>query len=159
MASDYDGFGDVINGTTGIFDEQGAALESGLKKHDSVQAKATREGLALSVNMPCCGRPRQFLVDWPEIVAMKYSVNPAVAFRNTNIVESPTSWQYRADEDAWRPNQKCPEHGFWLPIRLLRHEPEKFLAQARGRGLINSEAEAVVAQHCAKVAAAGQGMR
>lgn len=93
------------------------------------------------------------------MVAMKYKVNPAIAFRGTNVLASPTSWQYQPGEDAWRPDVKCPEHGFWLPIRLGRTEPERFLAQARGRALINTEAEAQVAQHCARVAAAGQGAR
>ncbi len=158
--SDYDAFQDVIEGVNGIFGAEQAGLDSGLKKHDSVHAKATPRALVFQLNCQGCGKPTHLEVEWPELVALKYGVNPVIAFRGRpNMLQSPTRWEFRPAEQAWRPEIKCRNCGFHVPLRVAPDEPERHLAVARRREFINQQGEHAVAQICAQAAAGGAAVR
>lgn len=151
----YDTFTDVIQGFNGVF--EGA---DGLKTHDAVNTHITPEGCALTFECQGCGTPTQLMVEYPELVAMKFGVNPAIAFQGTNFVRTPSSWMYLPHEDSWCPNQmKCRNCGFRFPVRVERMECERHLAAARSRGYIRPQGEKLVSQRCAQVAQAGQSVR
>lgn len=154
-ANKYDTFTDVIQGFNGVFEGS-----EGLKSHSLVKAETKNNGLALQFECQGCGAPTEMLVEYPELVAMKYGVNPMIAFHNVRgILAEPTRWEYRPDEDSWRPDLKCTICGFFFPIRIARHECERHLAMARGRNFINPQGEARVSQICAAAANGGQAVR
>jgi len=159
--SDYDGFGDVINGSSGIFGAEQAGLIPGLKAHDSVHVKPTREGVVFQLSCQGCGKATHLTVEWPELVALKYGVDPAIAFRgHPRIIPNPTSWRWRPEDQAWSPNIKCSGHScYWIPLRIDFSEPEKYLKVARREGYINQRGEQLVSQIAAKAAGvAGQAV-
>lgn len=143
--TDYDTFNDIRHGNAfGIF--QGS---EGLERHERVESNVSVKGLVLQFECQGCGTSTQMLVEYPELVAMKYGVNPAIAFRATpGLLMEPTRWEYRPHEDAWRPEAKCVSCGFNIPLRIARRECERHLATARGRNFINPQVEAQVSQIC-----------
>jgi len=160
MPKDYDAFQDVIEGVNGIFGQEQAALDPGLKKHDSVHAQVSKEGVVLQFSCQGCGKPTQLTIEWPEVVALKYGVNPEIALRgHSSGVNDVARWEFLPHEQSWRPHLKCGGCQFWFPIRVSPDEPERFLASARRRGMINPEGEAGIAQICARAAQAGQAVR
>ena len=147
----YDAFEDVRNTTVGIFGQEQAALDAGLKKHDSVHAQVRADGVALQFSCQGCGSTRLLTVEYPEIVALKYGVNPMVAFAQAQgVVRSPTRWEFLPHEQAWRPHLKCTNCNFWFPLRVSPDEPERFLSAARRQGFIKPEGEMAVSQICVK---------
>lgn len=156
----YDAFDDVISSYQGVFGDTEAGLDAGLKKHEAVQAKPTKQGVVLELSCQGCGRPTQMLVEWPEMVAIKYGVNPAIAFRgHPGILSNPTRWEFRPDEQLWRPDIRCSHCQFHIPLRLSPGEPERYLRDGRRAGYINQAGEQQVSQIAARAASQGQAVR
>lgn len=164
MSSDWDAFGDVIEGTRGLFGEEQAAMQPGLKKHRAVHGQPLPGHTVFVSECQVCGQPFELAVEYPELVAIKYGVNPAIAFQNVRGVlhGEPTSWRFDPAQNGWTCNEalkcnSCYRHG--VDILIEPHEPERLLAGARRRGYINQQAEQQVSQLCARFAQAGQGTR
>lgn len=153
MASDYDAFGDVQNTQSGIFGSEQAGLEPALRNHDAVVARPSKAGVVLQMSCQGCGIPTHITTEWPEMVALKYGVNPVVAFRDHRIIKDPTPWEFLPHEHAWRPAMKCSRCGFNLPVRIEPHEPEKYLAAGRRAGYINRQGEDEISKIAATVSA------
>lgn len=159
-ANNYDAFEDVIGSYHGVFGATESGLDSGLKKHESVDAKPTQQGVVFELSCQGCGKPTQMMVEWPEIVALKYGGNPAVVFRqHPGIIRNPTRWEFRPDEQAWRPDMQCRTCQFHIPLRVGPGEPERYLAIARRSGFINPAGEQRVSQIAAQAAQQGQAVR
>jgi hypothetical protein len=157
---DYDAFGDIINEQAGIFGNEQASLEPGLKKHDSVHTKPDKAGVVLQMTCQGCGRPTHMTVEWPEMVALKYGVNPVIAFRgNPGLLREPTPWEFLPHEAAWRPRLRCRQCNFHFPVRIEPHEPERLLAAGRRQGFILPRGEAEVSRIALQAAEAGQAAR
>lgn len=157
---DYDAFGDIINEQTGIFGTEQASLQPGLKNHDSVSSRTVAEGVVLQMSCQGCGRPTHCTIEWPELVALKYGVNPVIAFRMApGILRDPTPWEYLPHEGAWRPQMRCRHCNFHFPVRIDPSEPERLLARGRRAGLINRAGEAQISQIAARMSQAGQHVR
>ncbi len=158
--NDYDAFEDVIGSYNGVFGATEAGLDAGLKNHEQVQAKPTKHGVVLQLSCQGCGKPTQMLIEWPEMVAIKYGVNPAIAFRGRpGMVQNATRWEFKPGEGAWRPDLRCSHCQFHFPVRVFPSEPERFLAAGRRAGFINPQGEHLVANICAQMAAQGQAVR
>lgn len=158
--NNYDAFEDVIGSYHGVFGATEPGIDAGLKRYESVQAKPTAGGVVLQLSCQGCGRPTQLHVEWPEMVALKYGVNPAVAFRgHPGMLKTPTRWEFRPDEQAWRPDLECRHCGFYIPLRISPAEPERFLAAGRRAGFINPPGEHQVSQIAAMAAKQGQAVR
>ena len=69
MSDVFDGFGDVLEGTNGIF-----GGSDGLQAYDSVQHQYGQEGLIVQIHCESCGKPRHMTVMWPELCAIKFNV-------------------------------------------------------------------------------------
>jgi hypothetical protein len=140
----YDSFGDVVTGHQGIFDGFGGQA---LKTHDSVHSEITPDGLVLEFYCHGCGKPRQMVVEYPELVALKYGVNPAVAFQGqTKILAQPVNWRFIAKENSWRPDMTCDGCDFHLFVRIAPGEPAKQIEAARQRGFLNPQVEQQLSQ-------------
>ncbi len=148
--ADYDTFNDIRNTQTGIFGSDQASIESGLKNHDSVHSTVDERGVVFEMECQGCGVPTQIVAEWPEMVALKYGVNPAFAFRgNPGIMSSePTKWEFLPHEQSWRPDMRCPRCDFHICLRVLPDEPEKFLSAGRRKGIIIPQGEQKVAAIC-----------
>lgn len=157
----YDAFGDVRASTDGVFGAEQAALQPGLKKHQSVHSQATPTGVVMQFECQVCGQPTLMTIEYPEMVALKYGVNPMIAFRGRgDILKHPTRWEYNPADNGWVPDAACPNcQAKQRDLCIEPHEPELLLAAARRRGYINKTGEAVVSQVCAQAAEAGRAVR
>lgn len=161
MAGDnYDNFSDVVNGTNGVFGGEQAAIKNGLIDHQGVSAQVAPNAVILTFQCQVCGKPTKCHVEYPEMVALKYGVNPAIAFRQApQLLSETTRWEYLPYEGGWNPKAKCSDCNASLDIVVESHEPERFLSAARRRGYINQAGEHQVSQICAQAAAAGHSVR
>jgi len=151
--SDYDQFNDVKNRSLGIFGEDASGMEPTLTRHDSVNHTAEREGVMLEFYCQGCGRGTRILIEWPELVAMKYGHNPALIFgRHPGVVSRLMSWVYVPAEQSWRPDAKCRHCNFNFCIRLSPEEPERYLKVGRRSKFINPTGEQQISQLCSQAA-------
>jgi hypothetical protein len=143
----YDQFQDIVNASTGIFG--GEALEA----HMKVRAVPTPEGALLEFTCQGCNAGTQLTLEWPEVIALKYGVDPAIAYRGRpDIVEKPMSFSWKKDENAWRSNGKCQRCPFHYGIRIAPNEPEQWLAAGRRSNFIPQRAENPLSAYCRQVA-------
>lgn len=160
MADNYDAFGDILDSTQGVFGAEQAALQPGLKKHQAVHAKPSESGVVLQFECQVCGQPATLEVEYPEIVALKYGVNPVIAFRgHPNVLTNPTRWEFLPHQNGWKPEIRCQGCGSQADVIIEPHEPENYLKGARRRGYINAAGEQQVSAICTQVAQHGQGVR
>ena len=144
----------------GVFGADQAALQPGLKRHQSVPHRILQGGVELKFDCQSCGMPILLVVEYPEIVALKYGVNPAVAFRFKKVMATePTSFEFLPHQNGWLPKTHC--HACNKPVEIVvePHEPENYLKGARRRGFINAQGEHQISQLCAQVAQGGQSVR
>lgn len=142
---------------TGIFHEHNAGLMPTLSQHDGVSHKIQPEGCKTIFNCPSCGVPIEITLEWPEIVAMKYGVNPYQVYGQGQysglISGQPISWKFVAGEQAWTPEMKCAQCSWASGLRVKQPELEPWLAEGRRRGYINPAAEKDVSHLCEQIAA------
>jgi hypothetical protein len=163
----WDPFGDVDADTQGVFGAEQAALRPGLKQLRTVHAVIRPDGVLLQFDCQTCGIPTVMTIEYPEIVALKYGVNPVVAFQaHPHVLQEPTRWEFapgRSVNDAtgWRPDAKCRQcnANASKDLCIEQHEPELLLQGARRRGYINPVGEQQISNICAKVAQGGRNVR
>jgi hypothetical protein len=147
--SDYDDFSDVVTSSSGVFGSEQAALAPALAKHDRAEVRPTAQGLEVTSDCHGCGSPSALIIEWPELVALKFGVNPAMAFRaHPGALSSDTFWEFAPHERKWRPKIKCSKCGAPSSVRLAPEEPEGHLSRARSGGIIIPEAEQQISQVC-----------
>jgi hypothetical protein len=162
--NNWDAFGDIQDQTQGVFSGGEAALQPGFLKHRAVHTLVARTGVKLQFDCQVCGQPTVVEMEWPEVVALKYGVNPLVAFQSApGMLAAPTRWEYIENENdgsgGWRPDVNCRSCNKRLDLLVEPHEPERLLAGARRRGFINPGGEAQVSNICAAAASGGQMAR
>lgn len=163
MTKQYDAFRDVEQEQFGG-SLVGAGIQEGWGAHRTVHAQPQREGLIFQFECSICGTITLLQAEWPEMVALKYGVNPTVAFRQLpNLLKEPTDWAFQKNENGeagWRPDVKCTSCPAKLDLLIEPHEPERYLAAARRAGFINPQGEQQISQICSQIAAqAGNGGR
>lgn len=150
---------DIEQSHHGIFGAENAGLQPTLKDHDAVVAQVERDGLLLKFCCDGCGAETTLLVEWPELVALKYGLNPAHAFQNRPgiIAGRPMDWSYDTDEQRWKPHAQCRAkcRTFHYGVRLTPDEPERYLQQGRRARYINAAGEQQISTLCAQIAGAG----
>jgi hypothetical protein len=167
QSNSYDPFGDVDADTQGVFSAEQAALRPGLKQLRTVHAVVRPEGILMQFDCQVCGIPTVMMIEYPEVVALKYGVNPVIAFRaHPSILQEPTRWEFSPgatvnDPTGWRPDIKCCQCNANAnkDFCIEQHEPELLLQGARRRGYINPAGEQQISQICAQAAQGGQGVR
>jgi hypothetical protein len=155
MSDVFDGFGDVLEGTAGIFGKS-----EGLEAFDSVQHQYGPEGMVVQIHCESCGKPRHMTVMWPEICAVKFNVSPQEAY-----AQHPTMRQYavvqwmstagavhRGVPYAWYPQVRC-RCGNTIQRPLIQpSECDQHLAEARRNRWLPQNAEMAFSQQARAVA-------
>ena len=160
-SNNYDGFGDILSQTDGVFGADQAAIQPGLKRHRTVNHQLDESGVVFQFECQVCGQPSVLTVEYPEMVALKYGVNPVIAFRaHPKVLKELTRWEFSPGDNGWKPDVKCMAcNATHKDLIIEPHEPELHLQGARRRGYINGQGEHTVSQICAQYAQAGQGVR
>lgn len=156
MSQQYDQFGDIINQGSGIFgatEPNIAGSAGGLSDHDSTKTQATPTGVAVEMQCRGCPRPLRLTVEYPELVAIKYTVLPQNLWRYiqsrgvtvSQYVTSPTNWDYSQEQQAYYPIQQCAGCRNLAGPLFTPEEAEVHLAKARRMGWTNTEGEKFLA--------------
>jgi len=150
MSNQYDSFGDIINRSDGIFgatEPNIAGQDGGLKAHDTVRTQATPEGVAVEMQCRGCPRPLRLTVEYPELVAIKYNVQPQEVFKGApQFVKSLTEWRYSQTEQAWWPVTRCSGCQNIVGPMFTPEEAEAHLRKARQMGWVDPRGEEYVSK-------------
>jgi hypothetical protein len=165
--SQFDAFGDIINRSDGIFggnESNIAGQDGGLRAHDSVKTTPTPVGVAVEMQCRGCPRPLQLMVEYPELVAVKYNVPPQEIFRaNPNLLQQGiTQWKWSQNEQAWWPEVRCSGCGNIAGPMFTPEEAEVLLGRARRNNWINEQGESYIsnlAYQRVQAMSQGQGRR
>jgi hypothetical protein len=136
---------DITNSSLGIFET------TALAEHEQVQTKISQDGVMLSFRCQGCGDTIDMLLEWPEVIALKYGIDPLLAWRGKQqVVESPMQFTFSKEEASWAPMGKCSTSNCrWAyGIRIGTQEPERWLGQARRANYLHPQAEAQLSQYC-----------
>ncbi len=154
---DYDRFGDYINDEQGIFSPGTGAVGDGLSKFDGLVFTVRGPGNGLLahvlVEMACrrCGQPRQVMVEWPEIVAIRVGISPFEAFRSVpSLSRFASNWRVTdlPGEVYWYPEEvRCGCGGFLQPLFTPR-ECAKHLVDMARKNWLNQQDEKQVGNMC-----------
>ena len=145
MGKRWDRMDDITNSTLGIFET------TALAEHEQVSAKVSTDGVKLSFRCQGCGDTIDMLLEWPEVIALKYGLDPLLAWRGQQqVVETPMQFTFSKDEGCWAPMGKCgtPNCHWAYGIRIGTGEPEGWLSQARRSQYLHPQAEAQLSQYC-----------
>jgi hypothetical protein len=135
----------------GIFDN------SAIDEHDQVTHKIRRDGVALTFACRGCATPKELVVEWPEIIALKYGIDPALAYRNMpNIVSSPTRYEWSSEESGWMPDLQCKKCEWRLAVVIAPDEPERWLSAGRRTGVVSQASEQKISQYVRGMAQAAR---
>lgn len=144
----HDRFADVVDSSAGIFDGSTtgiAGTQGGLTSFDSPTTTSRQDGVAVGMQCRGCGRPVEMLVEYPELVCIKYGISPHLVFQLypqlRRHVQQVTEWQYSQANQGWAPMQPCASCRTWVPPIFTQEEGERLLAKARRSGWITSAGE------------------
>ena len=151
-----DDLSDVTYSEQGIFGTGFGGTDSALDENERVRHKLVREGVEYTFRCPGCGMTTKLTLEWPELVALKFGLNPALVFQhNRGFVDKPMSWSPDKDERAWKPDARCEKCNYYYGLRISPDEPERRLKAARRARLINPNGERAVTQLCQQMARGG----
>jgi hypothetical protein len=159
VSQPFDGFNDVIEGTTGVL---GGA---GIQAYEQVRRQYTAQGLRVEVHCASCGYPRHLDVSWPELIAIKCDINPAAAYgRQQNLRQFADDWASTAQQSgrgvsyAWYPSGlRCRCSADFKRPLISPSECESHLSEMRRMGAMPRQTEGQLMQHC--MAMRGGGAR
>lgn len=131
---------------------------SALGEHDAVVHRVQRDGVVLEFACRGCATPKAFTLEWPEVIALKYGIDPALAFRNQqNVIQHPTHFEFKSEQGGWIPiDERCSSCNFVFAVVVGPDEPERWLSSARRTGAINPQAEQQLSQYVSRVANAAR---
>jgi hypothetical protein len=150
----FDRFHDVVIGNRGIAEGQA------LSEHEQVHSAVTPEGPVLEFTCQGCGTPIQMTLEWPEVIALKYGIDPALCWRGQQqVVGNPMPFSYSSKENAWVPLGRCGNGAcnWYYGIRIFPHEPERWLQQARRSRFIDTVVENQLSQYATAMANQARG--
>jgi len=151
MTQAFDGFGDLIEGDNG-----GSLGGDGLKALDSVRRRYTGDGMLVEVNCGSCGKARHCTIPWPEIIALKFNVNPARVFSQVpQLRPYAAEWANTSQHAgrgvlyAWYPSGLRCRCGvpFNRPL-ITPAECESHLVEMRQRQAMSPQLEQQLSQIC-----------
>jgi len=150
VSQNYDDFADIVTTNKGVFGDSEAALDPGLKAHDGVEIGILPEGAAFEFRCTGCGKMRRLIIEYAELIALKYFISPHEAFRGpaAGWCQAPTTWRFLPGENHHGLVLRCSMCPYHYPLRLRVNEPEQFLAAARRQNLIDPRTEQAIATHC-----------
>lgn len=155
----------------GIFGEDCAGICSALGEMGRVSAKPVQHGVVVTVQCGHCCSDVTIGIEYANFVAIKYGVQPHVAFQGTPWLQNPLAWNL-APGMGWYPIFQCPRCGgqprpefptdHTSKIYFSRKESEAFLESARANGWLPQQLEQQMSERAHAVAGqlqAQQGAR
>lgn len=150
------GWDDVVEGQRGIFGGAEASVTGRGAMDDWISARTqpTPEGLVIRLMCESCGTPREVTPEYAELIAIKYGLQPHVAFNGQGVLKHPTLWGFDQNHRAWFPDAKCPcgmalrplitvaeagkaldvaVNSGWIPLKFVQ-DLSRFCAQMQQRG-------------------------
>jgi hypothetical protein len=135
----------------GIFGAE-CALGDAMGNFESAQTRTDKEGVVIRGACNRCGDTHKVVVEWAELIALKYGLSPHVAFHGTNgVLQSLTAWMYDNEQHAWYPTGLRCHCGETYTVYLTAGEGEGHMRTARQRGFIPPQAEAQLSKHASDV--------
>lgn len=150
MGDIKDDFADIIANNHGLFDGSHATLQPGLKNHESVESDVRPEGAVYEFRCTGCGAQTQFVLEYPELIALKWKLSPHLAFSGHAAQVCPNASHWRSHPGFWRLDQNC-RCGWKLPLELPKNEPESMLRRARRDDYLDRDFEQKISNHCAAI--------
>lgn len=150
---DHDGGGNGWGGLGGVLGGDGL---NGIKVSTQLAPPGPNTPGGLELHYPCskCSKRQGTLVEFPELIAIKYNVAPQVAYGNLprSPVTEPTQWGY--EQGGFFPAINCDACGYNTKILVTPHEADTWLSTALHKRYLAVGMEQQLSQHCAGVAQA-----
>lgn len=152
MSDNFDRFGDVIQGSEGIFAGGMGAIDDGLKQFDKANSEVRADGVLVEMQCRGCGRPKHLLVEWPEIIAIRCNISPHVAFSQVQELQrfaSPWRLAHGQNEPHWVPEgASCNRCGTLVQPMFSVAECYKLIARAKQQNVLQQNDEVQIGQIC-----------
>lgn len=146
------GFDDILDSQKGIFGSDCAGL-CGSAMDAFSEAKGTPDPQGMMYEVVCenCGN-RKIIVEWPEMVAIKHSISPHIAFQQfPNVVRNATAWGFDQNNQCWFPDIRCSSCNWQFRMLVHPGEVERGLRFAVSKGWLSEQAYSQIANVCARV--------
>lgn len=134
----------------GIFGAE-CALGDAMGAFESAQTRSDKDGVMVKGACNRCGDGHKVVVEYAELIALKYGLSPHVAFHGTNVLQSPCAWMYDNDQHAWYPTGLRCHCGETYTVYISSTEGEGHLRTARQRGFLPPQAEQQLSQHASQI--------
>ena len=144
----FEDFVDVTDQNPGIF------AGGGIDDLERVSWKPVGEGIQFNFSCHNCGSSLGLVVEWEELVALKYGMTPAVAYQFApEKLRGLASWRADREESCWRPEIMCThcDDQQMIPLSIGFTEPETYLRAGRAKKIIIPAGEKSAVQECVKV--------
>lgn len=154
-------FEDLLAPSTGIFGDHSG--------HDKPRVSCTAAGVSIVFSCDACGLPRAFTLEWPEAVCFAYNVEPRMVASGVNHFSQQMQPQARQVLAEFLRGVKMDSvhymisrGGLWSPILSCAacgadanrtgapgfpaHEAKRWCEDAKARGFLRGDAEALLGQ-------------
>ena len=164
MSNDKFGWDDVLNSQQGIFGNDAPTINGGSAMTEFATARTTPTEQGLVVEMMCesDGRMRSMTIEYPELVAIKYGIQPQAAYGHIVaqgksvpfLTGQLTALGYDQKAKRWFPDGRC---SCGAPLRPLISvaEAEGALRAAQAAPWIPVQTVNELSNHCARMAQRG----
>lgn len=149
---DFDELERATDKIGGIF--AGDAVE----KFDRPQTKVKKDGYYISHHCVHCHRFRNLLISYPELVGLKYGIEPHFFASKLPLFKLPippdvTPWHFDAASGRWYPHNQCVNCGKVTKIAITQREAGGILDNASAQGYINPQSLQVYSNAAAQIGA------
>jgi len=133
-----DYWSDISEKQQGIFGEASLDGTSAMNEYNQAKTTVTPDGLEIRVHCENCGRQPAVTAEFPELIAIKYGLQPHVAYgpliaQGRKILQGQaTAWGFDPAKKMWFPDAKCSGCGW--PVRPLISVGEAEAAIRAGQG-------------------------
>lgn len=149
----YHGFGDVVQGTAGIFGSDTAGLAANAHQaFHHVKLEATPAGVQAQCQCQSCPRGQVIGIHWAEMLSLFYNVRPDIGLHQiAGALQNyhPSNWALDP-KYGWVPVTKCACGDNAQPA-ISYQEVAQLLERARKSGWIHPASEDRLRQHFAMV--------
>lgn len=161
MSDQFDQFADVKAKSFGIFASGMGAVDDALKEHTRVNSRLVDRGMLAELPCSGCGKPKQMIVEWAELVAIRCGISPYDAFSaHPQLQPYASQWRRATARDMRElaPNQQgehwvtqginCGKCGVPIEMMLSPDECSVALTHAKRQNMISKEWEQGVGNWC-----------
>lgn len=161
MSDEFDQFADVKANTFGIFADGLGSVDDALRAHTRTNSQLVDSGMLAELPCSGCGKPKQLVVEWAELIALRCDISPYDAFGgHPQLGQYASRWRRASPRDLaeLHPNKQgdhwvtegvvCGKCGVPIEIMVSPDECSIALTQAKRRKLITQNWEQGVGNWC-----------